>query len=86
MKICVLCRAGRLSQEEPYAFHLGRQRLPVVAVVDRWLEADVRYYTVSVTGGRQFVLRHRPTAGCWELAAVYGPGDKSGPAAAHGNR
>jgi len=70
MKICVVCRR---SQEEPRAFHLGGKRLRVVAVIDRWRDADNSYYTVSVGDGRRFVLCHRPASASWELVAVCRP-------------
>ena len=33
MKICVMSRGGRGGKDDPYVFHLGQRRLPVVAIV-----------------------------------------------------
>ena len=72
MKICVLSRTGRGGESDPQVFHLGQRRLPVVAVLEQWTEAQHRYFKVRVEDGRRFVLRHDPATGAWELAAAYG--------------
>jgi hypothetical protein len=74
MRICVLSRAGRGGDYGPHVFHLGQRRLPVVAVLEQWTEAQHRYFKVKVEDGRRFVLRHDPGTGAWELAAAYGGG------------
>jgi len=79
MKICVY-GPSREGEEQPRVFYLGARRLPVVAILGSWLEAGRRCYEVSVDDGRRFVLRHEPTTGHWELAAVYRAGQ--GPARA----
>lgn len=73
MKICVLSRTGR-NGENPYVFHLGQRRHPVVAIVAEWFEAPCRCFLVRVEDGRRFVLRQHSTTGEWELAAAYGGG------------
>ena len=60
MRICVLSRTGRGGKDDPQAFHLGTHRLPVVAVLGQWTEAEHRYFKVRVEDGRRFVLRHDP--------------------------
>ena len=84
MRICVLSRTGRGGQYDPHVFHLGQRRLPVVAVLQQWNDAQHRYFKVRVEDGRRFVLRHDPATGAWELAAAYGggPGFLPRPAAA----
>lgn len=77
MKICVLSRTGRGGGCDPQVFHLGSRRLPVVAVLEQWTEAEQRYFKVRVEDGRRFVLRHDPATGAWELAAAYGGGPDS---------
>lgn len=79
MKICVLTRTGRGRQDDPYVFHLGQRRLPVVAIVSEWLEPPCRCFLVRVEDGRRFVLRHHPATGEWQLAAAYGGGPKFDP-------
>ena len=74
MKICVLSRKGRDGQFDPQVFHLGSRRLPVVAVVDQWVEGQYRYVKVRVDDGRRFVLRQDSVTGAWEFAAAYSGG------------
>jgi hypothetical protein len=45
-----------------------------VAVLDRWREADHRYFEVTIGGTRRFLLRSAQAADSWELAAVYRAG------------
>jgi hypothetical protein len=73
MRICVY-GTSRGGEERPSVFYLGGRRLPVVAVLGRWLDAGRRCYEVSVDDGRRFVLAHEPVTGQWELAAVYRAG------------
>lgn len=71
MRISVLCHRGPKGEELPCAFHLGERRLPILAVLSRWTDTPHRYFEVNVDDGRRFVLRHDPSARCWELAGVF---------------
>jgi hypothetical protein len=83
MRICVQSYPGIRGEETPCAFHLGGRRLPVIAVLDRWSDLHYRYFELSVSDGRRFVLRYHSSARFWELAAVYaGSRPKSSPRAA----
>jgi hypothetical protein len=70
MKICVSSCIGRGGHCDPRVFHLGQRRLPVVAILEQWNEAQHRYFKVRVEDGRRFVLRHDLANGEWELAAA----------------
>jgi hypothetical protein len=72
MKIRVECYAGHRGEEEPRAFTLGERRFDVLAIEDRWLHPEHRYFKVLVDDGRRFVLRHDSTSDEWELAALVG--------------
>ena len=76
MRICVLSRTGRSGNDDPWAFHLGTHRLPVVAVLEQWTEAEHCYFRVRVQDGRRFLLRNDPATGAWELEAAYGGGPR----------
>jgi hypothetical protein len=83
MRICVQSYPGIRGEETPCAFHLGGRRLPVIAVLERWSDLHYRYFELSVSDGRRFVLRYQTIARFWELAAVYaGSRPKSSPRAA----
>lgn len=73
MRIQAECYAGYRGEEEPRAFTLGERRLGVVAILDRWLAPDHRYFKVKADDGRAYLLRHDTQAGEWELAGLVGP-------------
>lgn len=72
MKIQVECYAGYRGEEEPRAFTLGGTRLAIVAILDRWMAPEHRYFKVKAEDGRSFVLRHDTSSGDWELAGLVG--------------
>ena len=72
MKIHVECYAGYRGEQEPRAFLLGKRRLEVRELLDRWLEPAHRYFKVRVEDGQVFILRHDESTGAWELAALVG--------------
>jgi hypothetical protein len=72
MRIAVECYAGYRGEQEPCAFTLGKRRFGVLAILDRWLEPQHRYFKVKVDDGRRFILRHDDLSGDWELAALVG--------------
>ncbi len=72
MKLRVECHAGYRGEEEPRAFTLGNRRFTVLALEDRWLHPQHRYFKVLVDDGRRFVLRHDTLSGEWELSALVG--------------
>ena len=72
MKIKVECHAGYRGEEEPRAFTLGGTRQAIVAILDRWMAPEHRYFKVKVEDGRTLVLRHDTASGDWELAGLVG--------------
>lgn len=66
MRIQVQCHRGG----EPRIFLLGARWLHVVSVLDRIAENSVQRFRLLVADGREFVLRHDPRSGDWQLAAV----------------
>jgi len=69
MKIQVQCRRGG----EPRTFLLGARRLHVISVLDRAAENSLQRFRLLVADGREFVLRHDPRSGDWQLARVHAP-------------
>lgn len=61
-----------VNEEEPRAFTLGGTRLAVVAIFDRWIAPEHRYFKVKAEDGRTLVLRHDTASGDWELAGLAG--------------
>ena len=63
---------------QPHAFTLGRRRIAILEILDRWLAPDHRYFKVRVEDGRSFVLRHDNQSGAWEIAGLVGPERSAG--------
>jgi hypothetical protein len=69
MKIQVQCR----RDGAPRTFLLGARWLHVTGVLDRVAENSLQRFRLVVADGREFILRHDPRSGDWQLARVYGP-------------
>ena len=67
MKIQVQCRRSG----EPRTFLLGARWLHVISVLDRVADNSMRHFRLLVADGREFVLRHDPRSGDWQLAGVH---------------
>ena len=65
--IRVECYAGYRDAETPRRFFLGSRAVEVVAVVDRWLAPDHRYFKVKGSDGATYILRHDMAQRRWEL-------------------
>jgi hypothetical protein len=72
MRISVLATPGEHGEVVPRCLHLGKRRVPVVAILERWEAMTHQYYQVRDLDGRRFVLRYEPDSRNWELTAVYG--------------
>ena len=66
MRIQVQCQRG-----EPRTFRLGERWLHVISVLDRAAENSLQRFRLLVADGREFVLRHDPRSGDWQLAGVH---------------
>ena len=53
-------------------FWLGKRRLAVRAIVDRWFAQTQRWFKVHADDENMYVLRYDETSGDWELAAYGG--------------
>jgi hypothetical protein len=69
MKIQVQCGRGG----EPRTFLLGARWLHVISVLDRVADNSLQRFRLLVADGREFVLRHDPRSGDWQLARVHAP-------------
>lgn len=63
----VECYAGYRSEETPVRFHLGRRRVEVDEVLDRWLAPSHRYFKLRGDDGGIYILRHDTEIDLWEL-------------------
>lgn len=62
LKVQVDCLA-----DAPSRVVIGRRRLAVVEVLDRWPGSDHRYFKVKADDGATYILRQDTTAQIWQL-------------------
>ena len=67
LHILVECYAGHRGEETPSSFRLGKRKVEVREVIDRWLAPDDRYFKVRGDDGSVYILRHDVTSDRWEL-------------------
>ncbi len=54
----VECYAGYRGEETPRGFYLGKRRVEVVDVLDRWLDPVHRYFKLRGDDNGIYILRH----------------------------
>lgn len=67
LSIDVQCYAGYRGEQEPRRFFIGRRKIEVVEIADRWLAPDHRYFKVQGDDGAMYILRHDETSALWEI-------------------
>ena len=67
MRIRVDCYAGYRGEETPRTLFFETSRIDVVAVEDRWLAPDHRYFKIIGDDGDRYIIRHDTDRGIWEL-------------------
>ena len=67
LEIHVECYSGYMAEETPRRLLLGRRRVEVVEVLDRWLAPDHRYFKFEGDDGGIYILRHDVAAQRWKL-------------------
>ncbi|GAB6905487.1 hypothetical protein JCM12296A_13220 [Desulfosarcina cetonica] len=67
MNIRVECYAGYRGEETPRRFFMGQRCIAVVAVQDRWLAPDHRYFKLMGDDGGLYIVRHDPYIDEWQL-------------------
>ena len=63
----VICYAGFRGEEEPREFLIGKRKIQVEEIVDRWLSPDHRYFKVRGSDRDTYILRYNITTDQWEL-------------------
>ena len=67
MKIEVACEAGHQGEATPQRLALDHRTVTVIAVIDRWLAPEHRYFKVKGEDGAIYILRHDVPADGWQL-------------------
>jgi hypothetical protein len=69
MPIDVSCYAGYRGEELPRRLTIGQRPIAVVAVTDRWLAPDHRYFKVLGSDGAIYIIRHDTVLDDWQLVS-----------------
>jgi hypothetical protein len=69
LKIRVACYAGYRGEETPRRLTMGKRRMNVVTIHDRWLAPDHRYFKVACDDGGLYIIRHDPHQDTWQLVS-----------------
>ena len=67
LKVGVDCSVGTQGELAPRRVRIGRRRLDVVEVLDRWPGSDHRYFKVKADDGAVYILRQDTTLQIWQL-------------------
>lgn len=67
LTIRVQCHAGYMGEETPRRFYIGTRPVKIVAIIDRWLAPDHRYFKVIGDDGGTYIIRHDTFNRSWEL-------------------
>jgi hypothetical protein len=66
-KIEVVCYSGYRAEESPTRFFLGKKKIEVTEIIDRWLAPDHRYFKVKGDDEATYIIRNDIQADAWEL-------------------
>lgn len=67
MRIGVECYAGYRGEETPKRILMEARKIEIVAVQDRWLSPDHRYFKVLGDDRGTYIIRHDPHRDVWLL-------------------
>lgn len=63
----VECYAGYRCEETPRRFYLGKRRVEVIEILDRWLDPEHRYFKLRGDDDGIYILRHSPAGNAWDM-------------------
>lgn len=67
LTLSVECGAGANGEREPHAFSMGKRRVIVDEIIDRWLATDHQYFKVRADDSGTYILRYDANRAIWEL-------------------
>ncbi|MDN5870705.1 MAG: hypothetical protein L0H73_08315 [Nitrococcus sp.] len=65
--LSVECNTGINGEREPQAFSMGKRRVIVNEIIDRWLATDHQYFKVRADDSGTYILRYDANRAIWEL-------------------
>ena len=67
VNIRVACYAGYRADESPVRFFLGKRKIEIAEILDRWFGEDHRYFKVRGDDRAVYILRHAVRTDAWKL-------------------
>lgn len=67
MDVRVQCDAGDRGEEIPRYFYIGRRRIDLVDVLDRWMSSEDHYFKLRAVDDGIYILHHRVRRDTWEI-------------------
>lgn len=67
MQIKVDCYSGYRGEETPKYICMGKRKIEVRKILDRWLAPDHRYFKVIGDDNSIYIIRHDQEKWQWEL-------------------
>lgn len=67
MEIKVECYAGYRGEETPRRIWLGKRKIEVLEIQDRWLAPTHRYFKIQGDDKSVYILRHNSESWEWDL-------------------
>jgi hypothetical protein len=68
MEIKVECYAGYRGEETPRNIWIGKRKIEVKEIQDRWLAPTHRYFKVLGDDNAIYILRHNSESWEWDMA------------------
>ena len=63
----VECYAGHRAEESPRSFFIGKRRIEVVEIIDRWLDPANSHFKVRGDDGGIYILCYDQDIDSWEM-------------------
>jgi hypothetical protein len=80
LEVAVVSGIAPTGEREPVEMVLGRRRVAVQSILDRWFGAGYRYFKLLGDDGAIYIVRHEEARNVWEITffkrvspAVQGP-------------
>jgi len=67
MEIKVECYAGYRGEETPRRIWIGKRKIEIKEILDRWLAATHRYFKIHGDDNAIYILRHSSESWEWDM-------------------
>ncbi len=59
--------SGYRNDERPLSFNLGKNKLKVNKIIDRWRDPDCDYFKLKASDNATYILKHDFSTDAWEV-------------------